>query len=506
MFYQERRYDGVKAFMIARVSDPSQISALPAQELRLKNYAKELGLDAEMYSFDETAYKEDRQKFQKIVEKIYNNKNFCIVVFDKIDRFTRDSSSEIVRLFKEAVREGRLEMHFPSDGLIYHRDSPAFEASRLGMGMVYGEYYSMAIRDNVKRKIEQKLHDGEYPEKAPLGYTNVRIKDKNEIIIDKMREPFIRRAFELRLSGKSIDEITQELRDMGLTSNTKNPKPVSASSIANLFTNKFYYGVMTFRGKDYPHKYDTYITKNDYDEIRRISQQNYTQKFQKKTHYEFAFKGILKCGVCGCSMSSYYQKGRVYMRCSNAKGKCPNNASEIDVMEQITPAITGLSLNESLAEQILAEINKDHDKAKELKEKRANILRNEYRRLSQRKGMLYDDRLDGRITVDEYDKLAEKTDNRMCEIDAELIGLEQPDESDEMTISNLLNLAKNADELFKSSKPAVKNQILRLLVSNLEIKQKRLSFNLLEPFNIIKKMDSRPIWLPGLGSNQQPRS
>lgn len=108
--------------------------------------------------------------------------------------------------------------------------------------------------------------------------------------------------------------------------------------------------------------------------------------------------------------------------------------------------------------------------------------------------------------MDEYDKLAEKTDNRMYEIDAELIGLEQPDESDEMTISNLLNLAKNADELFKSSKPAVKNQILRLLVSNLEIKQKRLSFNLLEPFNIIKKMDSRPIWLPGLGSNQQPRS
>ena len=108
--------------------------------------------------------------------------------------------------------------------------------------------------------------------------------------------------------------------------------------------------------------------------------------------------------------------------------------------------------------------------------------------------------------MDEYDKLAERTDARMSEIDSELVSIEQSDESDEITASNLLKLASNANELFKSSKPSIKNQILRLVVSNLEIKQKKLSFNLLEPFDFIKKMDSRPIWLPGLDSNQQPRS
>lgn len=133
------------------------------------------------------------------------------------------------------------------------------------------------------------------------------------------------------------------------------------------------------------------------------------------------------------------------------------------------------------------------------------------------------------ITVNEYDKLAGKTDSRIREIDAELINLEQSDEPDEMTISNLLNLAKNADVLLKSSKPAVKNQILRLLVSNLKIEQKKLSFELLEPFKYLHSISInkgslspnnsasynkigrtrgvvRPIWLPGLDSNQQPRS
>ena len=459
-----------------------------------------------MFSFDETAYKEDRQKFQEIANKICHHKDYCIVVFDKIDRFTRDASSDIVRMFKDSVRDGRLEMHFPSDGLIFHKDSPACDKARLGMGMVFGEYYSSAISDNVKRKIEQKLHDGEYPEKAPLGYTNVTINDRKEIVVDKIREPYIRKAFELRLSGMSIDDIAKELRLEGLVSNTKNPKPVGASSIAAMFTNKFYYGVMTFRGKDYPHKYPRYISKETYDEIQEISRNNYTQKFQKKTHYEFTFKGILKCGVCGCSMSSYVQKGRVYLRCSNAKGKCPNNATELGLLEQIEPIISNISISKELAGQICEELNKDFNHAEELRKAREDSLRAEYDKLKRRKEKMYLDKVDGCITMDEYDRFVENDARRMAEIDNELVTLLQGSDDSEMTATHLLKLASNAKELFKSSKPAVKNQILRLLVSNLEINQKRLHFNLLEPLSFLTFADSRPTWLPGLDSNQQPRS
>lgn len=93
----------------------------------------------------------------------------------------------------------------------------------------------------------------------------------------------------------------------------KNPKSIGHSTIGSMFKNKFYYGMMTYRKKDYPHKYETYITKNTYDKIQNISQGNYIKQFHTKAHYEFTFKGILKCGVCGCSMSSYIKKGRVYM-------------------------------------------------------------------------------------------------------------------------------------------------------------------------------------------------
>lgn len=218
----EVNYEGAKAYLIARVSDTRQTDALPAQTLRLKEYANKLSLDSEYFSFDETAYKEDRIKFREIINKINDYPDFCILVFDKIDRFTRDASTEAVMILKRLVREGKIELHFPSDNLTYHKNSPAADKTRLGIGMVFGEYYSPAISDNVKRKIQQKLQDGEFPGKAPIGYKNVattdelgRIVSKN-IVPDPVRKQYIIKAFELRLEGLSFRAIAKILKDEGI--------------------------------------------------------------------------------------------------------------------------------------------------------------------------------------------------------------------------------------------------------------------------------------------------
>lgn len=91
----------------------------------------------------------------------------------------------------------------------------------------------------------------------------------------------------------------------------------------------------------------------------------------------------------------------------------------------------------------------------------------------------------------------------MRNIDDELVRLESDFEDSGMTVSNLLKLAANVDELFKSSKPAVKNRILRLVVSNLNIQQKRLNFNLLEPFAELIEINSRIAWCPKWDSDPQ---
>ena len=75
-----KNYKGVKAYLIARVSDESQRQVLPAQELRLKNYNTALSLDGTLYKFDETAYDEKKRKqFSDIVyNKICKEKNISV--------------------------------------------------------------------------------------------------------------------------------------------------------------------------------------------------------------------------------------------------------------------------------------------------------------------------------------------------------------------------------------------------------------------------------------------
>jgi site-specific DNA recombinase len=157
----------VKAYLLARVSTDDQKDALPAQSYRLIEYAKRMSYEHELFEIKETAYKETRNDSGAVVDKIKTSTSKVIVVFDKIDRYTRDSNSEQVRILQSLYRADKIELHFPSDNLYIHQGSPATDLLRLGMGIVVAQYYSDAISDNVKRKIEQKLRDGEWIGKAP---------------------------------------------------------------------------------------------------------------------------------------------------------------------------------------------------------------------------------------------------------------------------------------------------------------------------------------------------
>ena len=178
-----------KIILIARVSDVEQRKALPAQKQRLENYAKQIGPTWKYYEFDESAYNDDRQKFASIIEdKIQALKQPVIIVFDKIDRFTRDASQKEVRIMSSLVEKGSIEIHFPSDNLFITQNSPATDLFRLGIGMLLAKYYSDASRDNVKRRFEQMLHDGIWVHRAPIGYRNVRIGEKaKSIVVDQER-------------------------------------------------------------------------------------------------------------------------------------------------------------------------------------------------------------------------------------------------------------------------------------------------------------------------------
>jgi len=354
-----------KILLIARVSDIEQRKALPAQRQRLEIYAKQLGDPYEYFEFDESAYKEARQKFSQLVEKIRTLDHFAIIVFDKIDRFTRDASQSEVRIMGSLVEKGKIEMHFPSDNLAITKDSPATDLFRLGIGMLLAKYYSDASRDNVKRRFEQMLSDGIWVHRAPTGYKNVITggtaqRPLKDIEVDQAKAHFVVKAFEMRAQGISYGMIAKELGRMGFSSNAAGSTLPTKAFLERMLNNKFYYGVMTHSGRDYSHKYEPLIERSLFNQCQSVRDKRKHDK-TKYDSIDYTFKKIVHCGVCGRAVSPFKSRNTVYLRCASA-GKCgdPNTAESL-VIDPVAADMSFVGIPEDWLEQTISELRKRHD-------------------------------------------------------------------------------------------------------------------------------------------------
>lgn len=515
-------YTNTKAFLVARVSEASQIKALPAQKRNLEEYAEKYGFDSEYHEIDETAYKSNRDKFQEIVKKVADYDGFRVVVFDKIDRFTRDASNEAVGIFKELVKQGVLELHFPSDGLVLHKNSPATDKARLGMGMVFGEYYSSAISDNVKRRQRDKIAKGEWPSKAYVGYKNITTGydsrgDKiTDIVLDEDRAPFIKQAFELRLQGLSIKTIAKTLEKDGLT-HPKSGRRLPNSSVEQMLKNEFYAGTACWNGQKYKHKYPTIISKKTFDAVQRINSdrtKNGGKKELKGGKEVYTLTKMVRCGKCGGLMSPYVKKGHTYLRCSKRSDECGNpGVSEAEVCEVLEGVLARLAITESDVQRVLGKLKAKHDDQQLYYANQIASARKEYDRLKRQIDMAYEDRMNGSITLEKFEEISKVKQQRMDELDELVTKLSSEDKSFIVDVPYLLELAKRAVQLFKSSRNGLKNEILKIIFSNLKVTDKKVEFVLYDPYKTLYLGQSKKSvltdsfdWLPGPGSNRQPRS
>ena len=475
------------AILIARVSDVEQKKALPAQELRLKNYAEQNKYTSEYYKFDESAYKDIRKKFAVLVEHIKAQKELCYVVFDKIDRLTRDSSQEEVRVLNSLVKKGKIELHFPSDNLFVTKDSPAADLFRLGIGMALAKYYSDSSRDNVKRRFEQMLNDGIWVGCAPIGYVNVIVggtpkKPIKDIHLDKTRAHHIVKMFERRATGLPYEHIAKAANEDGLRGKTHKANKLNKSAVDKILNNPFYYGKMKYMGKLYSHKYEPLISYNLFKQCQDVRK----ERHDTRTTYDsiaFAFKDNVKCKKCGCTVSCFYARNNVYLKCSGAKGKCGNQNTAMKlVMPDIIELIKSVPLPSGDIPKIIAELKSRHNNQQEYYTQKIEATRTEYDKIKERLKALTYERLDGRITIDLYDEIVTELTARQMELDEQLITLTHSNKSYIVTISYLIDLSQSSSELFKTSRALLQQKMLKLVLSNMVLDDKKLSYIVNDPY------------------------
>jgi hypothetical protein len=84
-----------------------------------------------------------------------------------------------------------------------------------------------------------------------------------------------------------------------------------------------------------------------------------------------------------------------------------------------------------------------------------------------------------------HDSQQRYTSRRQQDLNDRLKLLTSDNKSFQVTASYLLDLAQRAEQLFKESDEALQNKLLEYVLSNIELKDKKLSYILNDPFRTI---------------------
>jgi site-specific DNA recombinase len=489
----------MRAYLIARVSTEDQEDALPGQVYRLQEYCTRNGYDGSLFELQESAYKDGRKQFAKIIEAIEAETEKVIVVFDKIDRYSRDSGSVETSLLRKLCKAGKIEIHFPSDNLAIHSTSPAQSWFMLGMGETTAEYYSRSVSDNVRRRFEQKLRDGEWIGKAPFGYINSdKSNGKKWVEIDDAASEIVRAIFDWYATGvSSFRTIAARVRaEYGLH--------MTQSKVEIILKNPFYIGQMRIKDKLYPHSYATFIAESLYEAAEAV-RSGYKVKPAIYAGLPYPYRGLISCADCGCRVTFEKKKAKyVYGHCTQTKGKHgASYVNEVDLTSVFAKTFESISMSEDDYTEVSEALKQSSaDDVRESKEKLGRIQA-EITKYDQRIERVYEDYIDDKIPEDLYNRKFEEFKAAKQVLVKRREKFELVSKDIFSSVSHLLELSRDAPKLFEKGNLERKRQLIKMVHSNLELSGKELRWKLKKPYDCMAICNLNGNWLRLLGSNQR---
>ena len=363
-----------------------------------------------------TAKEPGRMKFAEMLSLLEKGKADGIIAWHP-DRLARNS-----------VDGGKI-IHFVDRGLIRSLKFPTFwfEPTPQGLFMLniaFGQskYFVDNLRENVKRGLRQKIRNGVWPGWAPVGYIN-NPKTRG-IDIDPEKSRLVKKVFELYATGNyPLHSLANWCIKHNLKGNKNNK--ISVSSLQKILQNIFYIGLMKFKGEVFEATHEPLISKKLFDTCQEVMAKRGKKKDIRKHH--FAFLGLLKCALCGCAITAEIQKGHHYYHCTKKKGPCQEKhyLREETLTEQIKNFLQKVSLSSQDTEKVLAELEKDEERAKEDAKTSVQNLKTELTQIEAKLEKLLDAYLGEVISADDYKARKENLVTKKVELGEKIRDFEQ---------------------------------------------------------------------------------
>jgi len=482
-----------KCIIFARVSSRDQEEtgySLPSQEKLLKSYAKKNKFEiAKQFSISESASgRYQRKTFENMISCVKKN-NIKIIICEKVDRLTRNLK-DAVCINDWISGDTERQVHFVKENCILNKESKSNEKFIWNIKVSVAQYYIENLSEEVKKGQREKISQGWYPGRPPLGYQTIGEKGHKTHIVDKNVAPLIKKMFD-RYGERtiSINKLADEMYENGLRA--RSGKKIRMGGIHMLLQNPFYYGMISWNKKLSPGKQEPLITEEMFNKIQNIRTRHQAPKY--RTHLSFLFRNIFKCSECGGVITwEEHQKAKtkhIYGHCSYYRN-CKKRAwfKEEEINKQIKKLFANLEVKDKqLAEWIKKALKENHGEEIIYRTSAKSELNNQMISVESRLDKLYDEKLDEKIPTEFYDKKFKQYSREQKDITGGLKQLaNQGLKYYEMGI-NIYQLSQNAKQLYEQADLEKKRRLLKLVFDELLMDKKRVIHKYSHSFQVLSQ-------------------
>lgn len=437
--------------------DDLESESISNQRSLLSGYLKANGLVAVEEYVDDgySGGNFNRPSFQRLIKDVENKKINCVI--------TKDLS----RLGRDYIDTGRyVERYFPENNVRYiaiNDDIDTFYETS-GSDMIpfklsMNDMYAKDISKKVRSTLMDLKKNGKYcGSVAPYGYMKSNV-DKHQLVPDPKTAPIVKKIFDLYVAGYGSGTIAEVLtrEEVPTPILLKNsPEKINSAdhpdiwkhtSVNNILKNRVYTGCVvqhtsqninykTKKRKKVP-KSDWCIVENVHEPIIDLETFNIAQSIRDKSNtynenhrnVDYNLSSLVYCKDCGARMTINYDKkrDRISMNCNNYRkfskyGICCSHFMNYKKLEEtIYSRISELSIKYLDNQDEFKKVIKDHyiDPRNEI-ENKIEQVKKDLDILKLKQDSLYDDKFNGVISVETYQRLFDNTDNEIHKLKEKL--------------------------------------------------------------------------------------
>ena len=470
------------AVIYARVSSKEQERegySIPVQLDMLRKYAEKNDFRVCQEFVDvETAKQSGRKHFSEMVQFVADQKAKPVILVEKTDRLYRNFDDYML------LRNLGIDLHFVKEGRVIGKDSKSQDRLAHDLNLVIAKNYSDNLREEVRKGMEGRAAAGWFPGKSPFGYKNA-----NRIIeIHPEASWIVTRIFEIFATGDvTLSELRRKIR-------VETGKSLSKAYLAVLLKNPFYIGFFEWQGKRFSGKHPIFIDPKTFEEVQRVfTRSGKPGKYRK---HSFAFSGLMRCAHDGCTVTAGLQKSKyIYYRCTGHRGKCdlPYMREEM-ISEKLGQLLRNIEVPEAVAQAIIENLRNSQ---KEMENKNAEYRLKLLQRITgirNRMDQAYNDKLDGKITPEYWERKSAEWQAEEQALQIELLNSGSPTSDFLPTVEKVFELAQRAYSLYVTRKPHEQAELLKKVLLNCATDGVSLTPTYRKPFDLIFQRAKNQEW------------